>query len=89
MLDYAATEFREEPYCFRKTNAGWTPASFAILPQPFTEANRMINSTMKMVRHRITEAYADDLAYLYTDEGHRRDNPRNRERLAALFGVSA
>ncbi len=67
----------------------WTPASFLILSEPFTEANRMINSTMKMVRYKITEAYAGDIAYLYTDEGHNWNNPRNRERLAELFGVGA
>jgi long-chain acyl-CoA synthetase len=67
----------------------WVPAVFAILPEQFTEANRMINSTMKMVRYKITGAYTDDIEYLYTDEGGAIANPRNVERLAEMFGVEA
>jgi len=66
----------------------WTPATFLVLEEPFTEANHMINSTMKMVRHKITEVYEDDIEYLYTDEGHSFDNPRNRERVARLFDLT-
>ena len=35
----------------------WLPTTFAILPEPFTEQNQMINSTMKMVRGKIEKAY--------------------------------
>jgi long-chain acyl-CoA synthetase len=69
--------------------AQWTPASFVILREPFTEANRMINSSMKMVRHKVTEFHADDIDYLYTGEGHRWDSPRNCDRVADMFGLSA
>ncbi len=31
----------------------WLPAAFGILKEPFTENNRMLNSTLKMVRGRI------------------------------------
>ncbi|MFW5745237.1 MAG: AMP-dependent synthetase, partial [Spirochaetota bacterium] len=67
----------------------WIPSVFAVLPEPFTEANRMINSTMKMVRYRITDAYTDELEYLYTGEGHEVHNTRNVERVAQMFGVAA
>ncbi len=67
----------------------WVPSVFAVLPEPFTEANRMINSTMKMVRYRITDVYADELEYLYADEGHDVHNARNVERVATMFGVAA
>lgn len=46
----------------------WLPSTFAILPEPFTEQNRMVNSTMKIVRGKIEEAYAAELNYLYTPE---------------------
>lgn len=67
----------------------WVPSAIAVLPDPFTEANRMINSTMKMVRYRITDVYADELEYLYADEGHDVRNARNVERVATMFGVGA
>lgn len=67
--------------------AQWTPATFAVLREPFSEANKMINSTMKMVRHRITEHYAETLEYLYTDDGHNPDNERNRIVVKELFNL--
>jgi long-chain acyl-CoA synthetase len=65
--------------------AQWTPSTFIIAPEPFTEANRMVNSTMKIVRHAVIEAYADDIEYLYTEEGHAIRNPRNLERVGRLL----
>lgn len=59
----------------------WLPAAIAVLKEPFTEQNQMINSTMKMVRGKIEKAYADRLKYLYTPAGKTLDNPQN---LAAL-----
>ena len=47
----------------------WLPSTFAILPEPFTEQNQMINSTMKMVRGKIEKAYASRIDHLYTAEG--------------------
>ncbi len=46
----------------------WLPSTFAILSEPFTEQNRMVNSTMKIVRGKIEETYADTLEYLFTAE---------------------
>lgn len=65
--------------------AQWTPSTFVIAPEPFTEANRMVNSTMKVVRHAVIDAYKDDIEYLYSDEGHDIGNQRNLERLARFF----
>lgn len=55
----------------------WLPAVFAVLAEPFSEKNRQINSTMKMVRPVIERAYAERLLYLYTPEGKLLDNPQN------------
>ncbi len=59
----------------------WLPATFAVLKEPFTEQNQMINSTMKMVRGKIEKAYAQRLDYIYTSEGKAIDNPQNLEAL--------
>jgi long-chain acyl-CoA synthetase len=56
----------------------WLPSAFAVLGEGFTEENRLLNSTMKMVRGRITEYYRDRLDYLYTTEGKDPYNPQNR-----------
>ncbi len=55
----------------------WLPATFALLSEPFTEQNNMVNSTMKIVRNKVEEHYADRIAALYTPEGkaiHNADN---------------
>ena len=60
----------------------WLPTCFAVLAEPFSEQNQMINSTMKMVRGKIEKAYADRIEYMYTPEGKQLLNPRNIEALA-------
>jgi long-chain acyl-CoA synthetase len=59
----------------------WISSAFAILPEPFTEQNQMMNSTLKMVRGKIEKHYAKCLDSLMTAEGK---NPLNEENLGAL-----
>lgn len=61
----------------------WLPATFAVLPEPFTEQNQMVNSTMKIVRGKIEKAYSGQIAYLYTPEGKNIYNKRNKDYLTA------
>ena len=39
----------------------------------------MVNSTMKIVRGKVEEYYADRIEYAYTLEGKELMNPRNME----------
>jgi len=55
----------------------WLPATFAILGEGFTEQNSFLNSTLKMVRGRITEFYKNRLDYMYTPEGKDVYNQQN------------
>lgn len=59
----------------------WLPTTFAVLPEPFTEQNGMVNSTMKIVRGKVEKAYAGRIEHLYTPEGK---NPVNAENLKAI-----
>ena len=59
----------------------WLPTCFAVLSEPFTEQNQMINSTMKMVRGKIEKAYADRIAYMYTATGKQLLNEQNLDAL--------
>lgn len=59
----------------------WLPATFAILPEAFTEQNGMVNSTMKVVRGKVEKAYANRIDALYTSEGK---DPLNRENIQSL-----
>ena len=46
----------------------WLPSAVAILGEGFTEQNKFLNSTLKMVRGKITEFYQNRIDYLYTAE---------------------
>lgn len=56
----------------------WLPATFAVLGEGFTEQNKFLNSTLKMVRGKITDFYKDRIDYLFTPEGKDIFNHQNR-----------
>lgn len=53
------------------------PKAIAVLPEAFTEQNQLLNSSMKIVRGRVEERYADRIEYAYTAEGKELVNERN------------
>lgn len=57
----------------------WLPTTFALLPEPFTEQNGMVNSTMKIVRGKVEKHYEDRIEHLFTAEGKNPQNSKNRE----------
>ena len=59
----------------------WLPNAVAVLPEAFTEQNHLINSTMKVVRGKVEERFADRIDYAYTDEGKQLFNSKNMEAL--------
>ena len=56
----------------------WLPATFAILGEGFTEQNKFLNTTLKMVRGRITEFYKARLDYMFEPEGKDIYNHQNK-----------
>ena len=64
----------------------WLPAAIGVLEEAFTEENRMMNSTMKMVRGVITETYADYIEFLYKPEAKNVLHERNMKSMEGLFG---
>lgn len=55
----------------------WLPTAIAVLPEPFTEQNHMVNSTMKIVRGKVETFYQDRIDYAYTPEGKALFNEKN------------
>jgi len=55
----------------------WLPAAVVICDEAFSIANKMMNSTMKIVRGKVEEHYADRIAYAYTHEGKKLLNEKN------------
>jgi long-chain acyl-CoA synthetase len=56
----------------------WLPAAIAVLGEPFTEENKMLNSTLKIVRRNIETFYKDRIDFLYTPEGKDIFNHQNK-----------
>lgn len=44
----------------------WLPSAIAIISEPFTEQNGLVNSTMKIMRSKVEERYADSIEFLYS-----------------------
>jgi long-chain acyl-CoA synthetase len=63
----------------------WLPAAIGVLDEGFTQANDLMNSTMKMVRPKITEKYQDLLDFLYTPTAKNIVNDRNIEAVKKIL----
>jgi len=59
----------------------WLPAAIAVVGEPFTEQNGLVNSTMKVIRGKVEERYADRIAKLYESGGK---DIINEDNIAAL-----
>ena len=55
----------------------WLPAAVCVLPEPWTEQNHFLNSSMKVVRGRVEEAYKANMEFAYTPEGKNIINEMN------------
>ncbi|MDX9903071.1 MAG: AMP-binding protein [Bacteroidales bacterium] len=62
----------------------WLPVALGILNESFNEENGMMNSTMKIVRGKITERYNDLIEWLYTPMGKITYNERNMEEVEKM-----
>ena len=57
----------------------WMPTAIGILPEAFTEENKLVNSTMKVVRDKVITYFKDYVDFLYTPEGKNILNSKNKE----------
>ncbi len=64
----------------------WLPSAVAVLGEGFTEQNRMLNSTLKMVRGRIADFYKNRLDFAFTPEGKNVCNHQNRMIIKRMEG---
>ncbi|MBI9059717.1 MAG: AMP-binding protein [Labilibaculum sp.] len=62
----------------------WLPTAVGILPEAFTENNKLLNSTMKVVRDRVVSYFKEYVDFLYTPEGKNIQNNKNKDSLKSL-----
>ena len=63
----------------------WLPSTVAILDKGFTEENHLLNSTLKIVRHKITKYYKNKIEYLLSNQGKNFFSTQNYQALKNLF----
>ena len=78
VLQAAIDEFREGGIRGGLFPPRWLPSAVAVLGEGFTEQNRFLNSTLKMVRGRITDFYRSRIDHLFLPEARDIRNPQNR-----------
>ncbi|MDR2136325.1 MAG: AMP-binding protein [Treponema sp.] len=66
--------------------AQWRPASFAIIAEAFGEDHGLVNSTMKLVRHKARDFYRGRIDEIYAAPVPSPLLPGNREALRAILG---
>jgi len=63
----------------------WTPSVFMLVEEAFSEENKMINSTLKMVRYKIVETYKNEIDEMYLSEKDKLADLKNEALLMKLF----
>jgi len=58
------------------------PSTFAIIEKPFSEADKLVNSTMKLVRYKVIEFYSERINQMY---GHKEHEKLNIDVIKNLF----
>ena len=59
----------------------WLPAAVAVIGEPFTEQNGLVNSTMKIMRNKVEEHYAERIETLYASGAKSIENLENIDAL--------
>ena len=78
LLEAEINAFREGGPVGGKFPGRWLPAAVAVLGEPFSDQNQLLNSMLKMVRGKIADFYRTRLDYLFTPEAKDICNPQNR-----------
>ncbi len=82
---------KESFYSFKSSSsipAQWIPGTFAIIEEPFSEKDQLINSTMKLVRYKVRDFYIDRINSMYDGQGSDIMNEDNLRIIRSLFDLT-
>ncbi len=65
----------------------WLPAAVAILDEPFSTENKLLNSLGKMVRAKVVERHKDKIDFLYTPDAKNIVNQTNLAAIKKVLGI--
>ena len=66
----------------------WLPTAIAILYEPFSSDNKLINSLGKLVRAKVVERHKDKIDFLYTSEAKNIVNQKNLAAIKNILGIN-
>jgi long-chain acyl-CoA synthetase len=66
----------------------WLPSAIAIIDEPFSTDNKLVNSLGKLVRAKVVERHINAINYMYTPEGKNIVNQRNIEAIKKIFNTN-
>jgi len=76
---------RTDPVLSKQYPARWLPSIYCLLEDGFNEKNHLLNSTMKIVRPKIEDAYKDLFNMMYSPEGKQKAEQYNVQLLGKSF----
>ncbi len=84
---------KEQLYGFQRDGvshvpAQWIPRTFRIIEKPFSEEDGLVNSTMKLVRYRVTDYYRQDIEAMYLEDVAGFENSYNESVLKRMFSLT-
>ncbi|WP_421918964.1 AMP-dependent synthetase/ligase [Marinifilum sp.] len=84
LLQAELNEYRREGKYEEMFPHRWLPTAVAILPEGFTEENKLLNSTMKVVRNKVITHFKEYINYLYSPEGKNFFNEKNKQSIKSI-----
>jgi len=66
----------------------WLPSAIAIIDEPFSGDNKLLNSLGKLVRAKVVDRHKDRIDYMYTPEGKNIVNQMNIEAIRKVLGIN-
>lgn len=84
-ISEAITIFRTDPQFKSRFPGQWVPTTFQVLTEAWSVENRLLNSTSKLVRHKVAEHHSKLIEYMYSDEGSTWNNQRNIDACRAML----
>lgn len=92
--DQIIQKIKEEMLLFSKQTefegkfpSKWIPSNFQIIEEEFSEENKMINSTLKMVRYQITRTYQNRIDLMYLSKSPQLAMEENKRVVSGLFKI--
>jgi len=84
-IENEVKSFKQDRVYKTKFPSKWMPSLFFIAPEVFTEDNKMVNSTMKLVRYKIEEEYKSDIDDMYSPNGIEYIKKKNINTLTKMY----